>query len=147
MSREGKNHKIFVSATPLASPEDAGAGWIEMEIVENTSGELARDEVTFKTREQGGSEQTLGGTLSGTKEISWAYLAGDSAADAILDAIIDGTKIAVLDLDGPNTSGAKGTKGNYTVLNYKDDKPIDGVVKISGSLKLADANFNMKYTV
>jgi len=146
MSRQGKDHKIYISTSLLTDTAGAGASWVEFTPVESTDSEISREEVTFKTRENGGAEQTLGGSLSATQEINWAYLAGDTEADAILDAIINDTPIAIADMDGDITGTANGQIGNYTVTTFSQSKPIDGVVQVSASCKLADAFFNMNYT-
>lgn len=147
-SRAGKDHKIYISTSLLTDTAGAGAVWVEFTPVESTDSEIAREEVTFKTRENGGAEQTLGGTLSATQEINWAYISGDTEAEAILDAIVADDLIAVADMDGNiTTSGNAGQIGNYTVVSYSQSKPIDDVVTVTASLKLADANFNMNYKV
>ena len=147
MSRAGKDHKIYISTSLLTDTAGAGASWVEFTPVESTDSEIAREEVTFKTRENGGAEQTLGGSLSATQEINWAYLQGDAQADAILDAIVNDNPIAIADMDGDITAGsAKGQIGNYTVTSYSQSKPIDDVVTVTASCKLADAFFNMNYT-
>ena len=121
---------------------------MEFAPVESTSSDIAREEVTFKTRENGGAEQTLGGSLSATIEVNWAYLSGDTEAELLLDSIVSDSAVAVADMDGDiATSGNAGQIGNYTITNYASDKPIDGVVTITASLKLADANFNMNYKI
>jgi len=147
-SRQGKDHKIYLSASLLTDTSGAGATWVEFLPVESTSSEIAREEVTFKTRENGGAEQTLGGSLSNTIEVNWAYLSGDANAELLLDSIVADNAVAVADMDGDITvSGNSGQIGNYTITNYSSDKPIDGVVNITASLKLADAFFNMNYKV
>jgi len=147
-SRQGKDHKIYLSASLLTDTSGAGATWVEFLPVESTSSEIAREEVTFKTRENGGAEQTLGGSLSNTIEVNWAYLSGDANAELLLDSIVADNAVAVADMDGDITvSGNSGQIGNYTITNYSSDKPIDGVVNITASLKLADAFFNMNYQV
>jgi len=146
-SRAGKDHKIYISTSLLTDTSGTGATWVEFTPIESTDSEIAREEVTFKTRENGGAEQTLGGTLSATQEMNWAYLQGDTEAEAILDAIVADSLIAIADMDGDITSGsAKGQIGNYTVTSYSQSKPIDDVVTVTASCKLADANFNMNYT-
>lgn len=147
-SRQGKDHKIYLSASLLTDTSGAGATWVEFLPVESTSSEIAREEVTFKTRENGGAEQTLGGSLSNTIEVNWAYLSGDANAELLLDSIVADNAVAVADMDGDiAVSGNSGQIGNYTITNYSSDKPIDGVVNITASLKLADAFFNMNYQV
>ncbi len=147
-SRAGKDHKIYISTDLLTDTAGTGATWVEFTPVESTDSEIAREEVTFKTRENGGAEQTLGGTLSATQEINWAYISGDTEAEAILDAIVADDLIAVADMDGDiAVSGNAGQIGNYTVVSYSQSKPIDDVVTVTASLKLADANFNMNYKV
>lgn len=146
-SRAGKDHKIYISTTLLTDTAGTGAVWVEFTPVESTDSEIAREEVTFKTRENGGAEQTLGGTLSATQEINWAYLTGDTQATAILAAIVGDTAIAIADMDGDITAGSnKGQIGNYTITSYSQSKPIDDVVTVTASCKLADAFFNMDYT-
>ena len=148
MSRAGKDHKIYISTSLLTDTAGTGAVWVEFAPVESTDSEIAREEVTFKTRENGGAEQTLGGTLSNTIDINWAYLSGDAQADAILDAINADNLIAIADVDGDITvTGTKGQIGNYTITSFSQSKPIDDVVTVTASAKLADANFNMDYTV
>jgi len=147
MSRAGKDHKIYISTTLLTDTAGASAVWVEFTPIESTDSEIAREEVTFKTRENGGAEQTLGGTLSATQEMNWAYLSGDDEAEAILEAIVNDDLIAIADMDGDITvPGAKGQIGNYTVTSFSMSKPIDDVVTVTASCKLADANFNMNYT-
>lgn len=147
-SRQGKDHKIYISTSLLTDTAGTGASWVEFTPVESTDSEIAREEVTFKTRENGGAEQTLGGTLSSTQEINWAYLSGDAEAEAILDAIINDDLIAIADMDGDiTTSGNAGQIGNYTVTSYSQSKPIDDVVTVTASCKVADANFNMNYKI
>ena len=73
MSRAGKDHKIYISTSLLTDTNGTGATWVEFTPVESTDSEIAREEVTFKTRENGGAEQTLGGSLSATQEINWAF--------------------------------------------------------------------------
>lgn len=148
MSRAGKDHKIYISTSLLTDTSGTGAVWVEFAPVESTDSEIAREEVSFKTRENGGAEQTLGGTLSNTIDINWAYLSGDAQADAILDAINADNLIAIADVDGDiTTTGTKGQIGNYTITSFSQSKPIDDVVTVTASAKLADANFNMDYTV
>lgn len=147
-SRQGKDHKIYLSADLLTDTAGTGATWVEFTPVESTSSDIAREEVTFKTRENGGAEQTLGGSLSATIEVNWAYLSGDTEAELLLDSIVSDSAVAVADMDGDiAVSGNAGQIGNYTITNYASDKPIDGVVTITASLKLADANFNMNYKI
>ena len=148
MNRAGKDHKIYISTSLLTDTSGTGAVWVEFAPVESTDSEIAREEVSFKTRENGGAEQTLGGTLSNTIDINWAYLSGDAQADAILDAINADNLIAIADVDGDiTTTGTKGQIGNYTITSFSQSKPIDDVVTVTASAKLADANFNMDYTV
>ena len=147
-NRAGKDHKIYISTSLLTDTAGAGAVWVEFAPVESTDSEIAREEVTFKTRENGGAEQTLGGTISNTIDINWAYLSGDANADAILAAIVADNLIAIADVDGDiSTSGTKGQIGNYSVLSFSQSKPIDDVVTVTASCKLADANFNLEYSV
>ena len=147
-SRQGKGHKIYLSAALLTDTSGTGATWVEFTPVESTDSEIAREEVTFKTRENGGAEQTLGGSLSNTIDITWAYLSGDTEAELLLNSIVADNQVAVADMDGDITvSGNAGQIGNYTITSYSSAKPIDGVVEITASLKLADANFNMNYKV
>ena len=147
MSRAGKDHKIYISTSLLTDTAGAGATWVEFTPVESTDSEIAREEVTFKTRENGGAEQTLGGSLSATQEINWAFLQGDAQADAILDAIVNDNPIAIADMSGDIAAGSNvGQIGNYTVTSYSQSKPIDDVVTVTASCKLSDAFFNMNYT-
>ena len=147
-SRQGKDHKIYLSAALLTDTVGGGASWVEFTPVESTDSEIAREEVTFKTRENGGAEQVLGGSLSATLEVNWAYLSGDAQAELLLDSIVADNAVAVADMDGDITvSGNAGQIGNYTIVSYSSAKPIDGVVNITASLKLSDAFFNMNYKI
>jgi hypothetical protein len=147
-SRQGKDHKIYLSADLLTDTVGGGATWLEFTPVESTNSDISREEVTFKTRENGGAEQTLGGSLSNTIEVNWAYLSGDTEQELLLDSIVADNSVACADMDGDiTTPGNSGQIGNYTITNYAQDKPIDGVVNVTASLKLADAFFNMNYKI
>ena len=147
-SRQGKDHKIYLSSALLTDTVGGGASWVEFTPVESTDSEITREEVTFKTRESGGAEQTLGGSLSATIEVNWAYLSGDIQAELLLNSIVADDAVAVADMDGDITvSGNAGQIGNYTIVSYSSAKPIDGVVNITASLKLSDAFFNMNYKI
>jgi hypothetical protein len=147
-SRQGKDHKIYLSTDLLTDTIGTGATWVEFLPVESTDSEIAREEVNFKTRENGGAEQTLGGSLSNNIDINWAYLSGDANAELLLESIVQDNLVAIADMDGDITvSGNAGQIGNYSITSYNQAKPIDGVVNVTASCALADANFNMNYKV
>lgn len=147
-NRIGVNHKLYVSTSLLTDTAGTGAVWVEFVPIESTDGEMTREEISFKTRENGGQEFTCPGTFSATASGSWIYKKDDAIQLAIITAIEAGDPVAIADVDGDIvTSGTFGTIGNYSLSSVNSSKPISGGVTMSFSAKLSDAFYNMKYSV
>lgn len=146
--RIGVNHKLYVSVTLLTDSAGTGATWVEFLPTESTDAELTREEITFKTRENGGLEMSAGGSFSATQSGSWVYLKGDAVQAAIINAIEAGLPVAIADMDGDiATPGSYGTIGNYSLSSVSSTKPVSGAVTMSFSAKLSDTFYDMNHTI
>tara|TARA_R110000824_G_scaffold16448_3_gene68138 strand:- start:505 stop:957 length:453 start_codon:yes stop_codon:yes gene_type:complete len=146
--RIGVNHKLYVSTSLMTDATGTGATWVEFLPTESTDSELTREEVTFKTRENGGLEVSAGGSFTATVSGSWVYLKGDAVQAAIINAIEAGSPVAIADVDGDiATAGTYGTIGNYSLSSVSSTKPVSGAVTMSFSAKLSDTFYDMNYTV
>lgn len=145
--RLGKDWKLYVSTVALADLDNAtidALTWAEFDIIESVETSNEREEISFKTRENGGQEQTVAGALSSSLDLSWVYKKGDATGKSIEDAVKNGTALAIADLDGDiDTTGTYGTIGNFSALSHSRSEPIDGVVQLNVTLKPADAVYDM----
>lgn len=141
--KQGKEFKLYISTTLLtgATSTDVDArmtagDFNEVAAVTNVNNNSEKNEIELQTRENGGQTVYFDGAFQEGIEVSLAYDTSDTRYTELQDAYINGTEIAVADVDGVlGAVGVKGWAGNCKVLAFNRPEGIDDAVVIDVRLR------------
>ncbi len=142
----GKDCKLYYSAAKLSGSVTPGnATWVEIDVVRDLTTDLSTGEANITTRGNNGFEATAATLKKGAIDGEVLWRPGDAGFDALLDAWVNGTEIALMALDGDKAvAGKKGLASNFTVTNFTRPEPLDDAVK--SSIALRPSSFSQWHT-
>lgn len=144
-SRIGLDAKLYYSTSARASWGTAvngihvgfaPAGLTEISTAQDVT--LTVEKGTAELKKRSSTWVTNRGTLkSASLEFTLLYEGeSDSAGQALLQAFLNGTSIAVAVLDGPKTtSGVQGLWADFEVVNYSRGEPLEEGLTVNVTLK------------
>lgn len=132
----GKDCKIYFSATLFTEATGGIAVPTELSNVTDVTTGLEKDEADISSRANFGWEATVGTTKKGTIDFEMIWNPGDTGFEAMKDAWLNDTEVALMVLDGDQaTVGSQGLTGNFNVLKFSRSEPLKEAVKASVSVK------------
>ena len=135
----GMNAKLYYASSVLTgdSSSDAnGADWNEISNVRDVTVDLSTGEADVTTRANQGWRQTAATLKEGSLEFEMIWLPGDAAFEAVRDAWLGSTEIALAAMDQDiETSGAQGLVSNFTITNFTRTEPLEDAIKVSITAK------------
>ncbi len=143
----GKSCKVYYCTTALdgASNDAAGATWVEIDLVKDLTLDHAREDHDATTRGSGDYVETAKGMIEAGVEFGMKHLPGNAGFDALRDAWIAGTTVAMAIMDGDiATSGSEGLCANM-VVDMKRAEPVRGEMDYAVTVKPGEDSFSAWY--
>ncbi len=134
----GKDCKLYHSSALMdgSASTPATATWNEVDVVRDLSNDLSTGEADITTRGNNGFKASAATLKAGGIDFECLWRPGDTQFDALLDAWVNSTEIALMALDGDKAvAGKKGLAGNFVVTNFTRPENLDDAVKSSVSVR------------
>ena len=128
----GKDAVLFYSSALKTTSTDSSAlTWVEYDNVRDVTGNFTAETVDVTTRATAKLGWSASAAVLNSGEISFnmpqAPLAGgDTTFDAIRDAWLNKTEVAMCALNGPESAGSQGLAANFSV-SMAQNQPIKDV--------------------
>ena len=139
MSLFGKDAVLYYSTTLLDDSNTADTvTWVEQDNISDLTDNFSPTEVDITTRATAKLGWEASATVLKSGEIRFTMMAlhGDDFVDAIFDAFLNSTPLALMDLSAANTvEGAFGLAANFSV-SLSHAKPVKGVQTLDITLKV-----------
>ena len=143
----GKSCKLYYSAALLdgSSVTPALATWVEITLVKDLTLDHAREDHEATTRGSGDYIETAKGMVEAGVEFGMKHLPGNAGFDALRDAWIAGTTVAMAIMDGDiATSGSEGLCANM-VVDMKRAEPVRGEMDYAVTIKPGEDSYSAWY--
>lgn len=136
----GKNAAAYLSDTALNGTSNTAetVTWTEQgNLTDETDNFTSEDiDITTRATAKSGWQAYASGPKSGEVTFTSMMEPGDSLADALMQAFLNSTPIAMLFLSGPiDSDGSFGLAANWTV-SCRFPRPVKGVQTIEVTLKI-----------
>jgi len=135
----GKDCKFYYSDSLLtgeAGGEPGDLTWNEIDNVRDLTLNLETGEADVTTRGNAGWRATATTLKDGSIEFEMVWETGDAAFDAIKDAWLNDSEIALAAMDGDiATTGSEGLVSNFVITNFSRSEPLEEGVTVSVTAK------------
>ena len=99
---------------------------------------LEAGEADITTRSNSGWRATAATLRECTVEFEMVWKSGDAGFEAIKDAFLNATEVAIAVLtDDRDNSGAEGPRGNWTITQFTRNEALEEAITVSVTAKLA----------
>lgn len=140
--RLGMNAKLYRSATLMSDDTTAhveGKTWIEVDNVRDLTLNLETGEADITTRANSGWRATLATLKDGSVEFQMVWDSADSNFEAIKDAWLSSSLIAMAVMTGDiEDNGEEGLAANFSVTNFTRNEALEEAIVIDVTLKPAE---------
>lgn len=142
----GIKGKLYRNAAILTSTTWSATGWDEIKRVKDVSVEIDKSEADATTRENDGWEQTVGVLKRSEFPFDLVYDPDDLDYQAVRDAFLDDTEIALAVLDVTAGTASEGLVSNFSVLKFGRAEMHDDVMRVPVMVKPSSFTFWKKKT-
>lgn len=136
------NAKLYRSATLMSDDTTAhveGKTWIEVDNVRDLTLNLETGEADITTRANSGWRATLATLKDGSVEFQMVWDSADSNFEAIKDAWLSSSLIAMAVMTGDiEDNGEEGLAANFSVTNFTRNEALEEAIVIDVTLKPAE---------
>jgi len=134
----GKDCKIYIDTTPLAGGPN-GASWSEVDKARDVTLNLEAGEADVTARDNSGWRASQQALKDASIELEMVWDPSDAQCEAIRDAFLNSSALAVAVMDGDVTTvGTEGFVADCEVINFTRSEPLEEAVTHSVTLKPKD---------
>ena len=134
----GMNAKIYQGTAAEDASTLSPASMTEMGNVKDVTLSLEAGEADITTRANSGWRATAPTLRECSCEFEMVWKPGDSGFEAIKEAFLNATPIALAVLTGAHdAAGAEGPIGNWSITNFSRNEALEEAVTVSITAKLA----------
>ena len=131
----GMQCKLYYDATPLADGP-SGASWTELTKAREVTVNLEASEADITSRGNSGWRATRAALRDASLEFELVWDPADTAVEAIRDAYLNGSEIALAAMDGDiATVGSEGFVANFYITAFNRGEPLEEAVTVSVTAK------------
>lgn len=135
----GMDGVLYRSATLLTLQTVAhveGKTWIEVGNVRDVTVNTEKGEADFTARDNDGWRAVTGTLKQMTLEFEMVWRDNDQSFEAIKDAFLNNTEIALAAMTGVITVAAsEGPVANFSITNFSREEPLEDVIKAKVTAK------------
>jgi len=139
MKITGKNAKLYYISGGI--PETTPT-WVLLGAIKSVKAPLEKDEIDATTRDSGDFKRYIGGLKDVPVSIEMPYDNANTGFGVVQGAYFADTVLGIALMDGDiETAGSQGLLADFIVTGFDIDQPLDGLVMVNISLKLADTEY------
>ncbi len=112
------------------------AAWTELTNVRDVTLNLERAEADVTTRANDGWRAIIGALKEGAVEFQMVWETSEAGFESINDAFFNESKIGLAIMDADGVDDGTGLIGDFAVLNFSREEPLEGPMLVSVSVKL-----------
>ena len=135
----GMDCKLYRSASLLTGAEGgepADLVWVEIDDVRDVTQNLDTGEADVTTRGSGGWRATQATLKDGSVDFELLAESGDASFEAIRDAWLNNTELAMAVMDGDiDSAGSQGLAANMSVTSFTRSEPLEEAMSYAVTVK------------
>ncbi len=116
------------------------ASWAELTNVRDNTLNMEKAEADVTTRGNDGWRAIIGALKEGALEFQMVWDTVEAGFEAIHDAFFNDTKIGLACMDADGIDDGTGLIGDFVVLNFSREEPLEGPMLANVSVKLTYSN-------